>query len=229
MLGLPYHRLQQLTLVSELDDLPLHAIRRITHALNLAWPTWLEPAQEARPSPDPPDTTHLTAERATFDDADRIRALLASALGHPLTRRQIADVLGWSLKRVQAALPHLTLARQYLQLIPDDASAELALPPRALPAGARDRLHRLLLRQHGPTPALAYIAYRIGARNNSDALTFAQRHPDTISGAQAAGLLTYSISDDGHRPQTQPRRCLQLGDRRNLHDALLLDQQEKPM
>jgi hypothetical protein len=101
----------------------------------------------------------------------------------------------------------------------------LTVAPRALPAGARDRLQQLLLHQHGPTPALAYIAFRIGARNHNDALEFAQRHPDTISAAKAAGLLTCNIGDESHPTDLKlsPDIAFSLDIDTNLNDALLLD------
>uniref|UniRef100_UPI003F499519 hypothetical protein n=1 Tax=Nonomuraea sp. CA-252377 TaxID=3240003 RepID=UPI003F499519 len=227
LLGLPHHRLQRLKLVSDLDGLPLGAIRRLSHALNLTWPDWLEAADGPRPRPTQPGTLDTTTDRASraFNDADLLHALLALVLGQPLTHQQIADVLDWPLQRVQIALAHLAPASRGMQLHLDDTTAELTIAPRALPAGARDRLQQLLLRQHGSTPALAYIAFRIGAHKTSDALEFARHRPDAIGTAKAAGLLTYSIGDDGHPValKLSPDVAFSLDIDTDLHDALLLD------
>ncbi|HEX4815373.1 MAG TPA: hypothetical protein VFV66_21735 [Nonomuraea sp.] len=226
LLGLPHHRLQRLKLVSDLDGLPLGAVRRLSHALNLTWPDWLEADDDLRPrpAPDTPDTTADRASRA-FDDADRLHALLALVLGQSLTHQQIADVLDWPLHRVQTTLTHLAPTSRGMQLNLGDTTAELTIAPRALPVGARDRLQQLLLRQHGPGPALAYIAFRIGAHKTSDALEFARRRPDAIGTAKAAGLLTYSIGDDGHPIDLKlsPDVAFSLDIDTDLHDALLLD------
>ncbi|MFI7703173.1 hypothetical protein [Nonomuraea sp. NPDC049480] len=146
----PLH--QQLKLVSDLDGLPLGAVRRLSHALNLTWPDWLEAADDPQPCPALPDTLNTTAGRATqaFDDTGRLHALLALVLGQSLTHQQIADVLDWPLQRVQTALAHLVPTSRGMQLNLDDTTAELTIAPRALPAGARDRLQQLLLRQHPP-------------------------------------------------------------------------------
>ncbi len=227
MLGLPHHRLQQLRIVRDLDDLPMRLIRRVAEALNLTWPDWLHPYAGPYPRPVLPDPGDTGADQHswTSNDAARIHALLALALDQPFTYQQIAELLDWPLDRVHAALALISRPWRGLRVVDDGTTATLTTNPRALPAGTRERLQLLQLKQSGPSPALAYLVYRISTRQYNDAIEIANRRADTIHAAQAAGLLTYTLTSEG-RPtdlQLSPEVAFSLGIVTELHSAMLLD------
>ncbi|TMR94872.1 helix-turn-helix domain-containing protein [Nonomuraea basaltis] len=43
LLGIPVHRIRQFTTATDLDDLPVRAIRAMASQLDLPWPDWLQP------------------------------------------------------------------------------------------------------------------------------------------------------------------------------------------
>ena len=87
LLGLPSHRLRQITTTADLDDLPLRTLRALSVALDLPWPGWLEPSTHPAPQPATPH------QRLPGQRLRRVGAVLALVLGQPLGHSQIADVL----------------------------------------------------------------------------------------------------------------------------------------
>jgi hypothetical protein len=59
LLGLPCHRIRRITTVTDLDDLPMRAIRAVASALHLTWPGWLDPAN-TKPAPARPPAIPAT-------------------------------------------------------------------------------------------------------------------------------------------------------------------------
>jgi hypothetical protein len=100
--------------------------------------------------------------------------------------------------------------------------------PRTIDQAARRRLHQISLQQQGPPPGIAYIAYRLGSRNHTDALESARRHPELLAGAVAAGYLTHRVGDDGQPTDIEltPDVAFSLDIATGLHDTYLLDPPE---
>ena len=201
LLGLPSHRLRQITTVTDLDDLPLRTLRALSAALDLPWPGWLEPSTHPAP---PPAAPPISAGQAS--DPGRVGAVLALVLGQPLDHSQIARALDWPAQRVRHALTRLadrTRERPGLRLILTGDQARLAVAPRTLDPATRRRLHQITLQQQGPPPGIAYLAYRLSYNNHKEALGLARRHPELLDNAVTAGYLTCQPDDDGHPASIQ--------------------------
>jgi hypothetical protein len=225
LLGLPCHRIRRITTVTDLDDLPMRAIRAVASALHLTWPGWLDPADAAGPRQPSPGEHQTSAGPATCHpgDADRVLAVLTLILGQPLHPGQIAHVLDWPAERAQHALAQrtpFTRGRRGLCLILSGGHAKLTVTPWAIDPAARARLHQISLQQQGPPPGIAYIAYRLGNHNYQDALDLARRHPELLATAVAAGYLTHQTGGDGHPASIQlnPDVAFSIGITTSLHD-----------
>lgn len=139
LLGLPVHRIRQITTTADLDDLPVRTVRAMADALGMTWPDWLQPTSAPEPDTSVDRTTYPTS------DANRVHAVLALVLGRTLRLDQIADVLDWPPERVQHAvtqLAPLTRGHRGLRLIAGDDQAQLTVSPRTIDHDTRQRLHR---------------------------------------------------------------------------------------
>ncbi|MGW4644301.1 hypothetical protein ACWEN6_37680 [Sphaerisporangium sp. NPDC004334] len=231
LLGLPVHRIRQLTTPADVEDLPLRAVRAMAEALALAWPSWLDTGDAPQSPHHLPDDLGATEQdgACASSDADRIHAVLALVLGRPLSLDQIAHVLDVPPERIQHALGRLAaLKRGYRGvriIVGDDQSLQLAIRPHTLDAGTRERLLHLTYQQQGPDPGIALIAFHAGRRDHAALFDLLQGAPNLLATAVAAGYLTYDTDDDGHLVAIQltPEVTFSLDIATNLHDSLLLD------
>lgn len=197
ILGLPIHRLSQLT-TTDLDDLPVRALAALAERLELHWPEWLTHSphpwlqRQAEPA---------SSEPVTTADADRVHAVLALVIGRKLRVDQIAHILGWPVERVQQAtvkLAPLVRAHRGLRLIVhDNQILQLIVGPRTIGAAARERLLQLVFHQQGPAPGIALVAYRATNGDYRQVLDLFRQAPDLLANAVSAGFITHSLGDDG--------------------------------
>lgn len=221
LLGLPIHRIRQITTTHDLDDLPVRALAALAERLELDWPQWLthrnrtwlqHQTEPAAPEPD------------TNTDADRVHAVLALVIGRKLRLDQIAHILSWPVQRVQQAtaqLAPLLRAHRGLRLIVhDNQTLQLTISPRTIDTAARERLLQLIYHQQGPAPGIALVAYRATNGDYRQVTDLLKRAPDLLTNAGAAGFITYSLGDDGQpaRIQLAPDVAYSLGMVNQLND-----------
>jgi transcriptional regulator with XRE-family HTH domain len=189
MLGLSVPKIRTLAGPEQLERHPVAALRTVAERLGLPWPGWLT-AQQPWPDPLPPDARH---------DPARVHAVLAAAFGQPLHLGEIAQVLGWTTSRVQAAADQLATRAQpgggtRLTVAGDTLTLDVA--PRMLDAPARQRLARML-HAHGlgPDPHVLYLIYLLGnARGWASGLI--NNAPDLLDEAIDYQLVTYEPDDE---------------------------------
>lgn len=113
----------------------------------------------------------------------------------------------------------------YTLITGTDHTLQLSVSPHTLDHDTRRRLRQLTNQRHGPTPGVAYLAYRLGHHDHPGAVDLARRAPDLLADAVAAGYITHTTGTDGHPTNIKlsPRVAFTLGIHTSLHDSFLLD------